>query len=194
MNQKNIYLRLNKNGSPVTCTESTKGIFEFSKAKNIANNLPLVLKRMNFKVVAIPEKVTQQKTLENHNYKVSEDILRWVDKFGICSDIFEEAKNRERELVESLRLIDNDILNILHEIEFEKSKNMYGSWQTYKRIKENRERRRSVKDELLIVENVLEDINPECVHRDRIQKAIDGLLDRKYKFRIVEEVEEDGVL
>lgn len=114
--------------------------------------------------------------MENHNYNVSEDVVRWVDKFVICSDIFEEARKREEELVELLRFIDNDILNILHEIEFEKSKDMYGGWQSYKRIKDNREKRRNVKDELLIVENVLKDINPECIHRDRIQKAINGLL------------------
>lgn len=49
-----------------------------------------------------------------------------------------------------------------------------------------------MKDELLIVENVWEKIkNISCLHRDRIQKSIDGLFSRKYTFRILEVEEED---
>lgn len=72
---------------------------------------------------------------------------------------------------------------------------MYGGWQQYKYIKENREKRRKYKDELLIVQDVLKEINPDCLHRERVQKAIDGLLGRKYTFRVVEEEDgENGVL
>lgn len=68
---------------------------------------------------------------------------------------------------------------------------MFSGWKLYKRIRSNRIERRNMKDELLIVENVLEQIkNISCFHREKIQKAIDGLFTRKYTFRIVEE--EDG--
>ncbi len=189
-NRKNVYLKLNENGAPVTCAKSVMGIFEFSKAKNVLKSLPKTLKRMNFSVVPIPEiEPKEKKILETNDYMVSDDVTRWVDKFGACSDILEEAKSREKELIDALHNIDNDILNILHSIEIEKPKDMYGGWKEYKNIKENREKRRRIKDELLIVANVLEEINPEYVKRDRIQKAINGLLNRKYKFRVVEEVE-----
>ena len=189
-NRKNVYLKLNENGAPVTCAKSVMGIFEFSKAKNVLKSLPKTLKRMNFSVVPIPEiEPKEKKILETNDYMVSDDVTRWVDKFGTCSDILEEAKSREKELIDALHNIDNDILNILHSIEIENPKDMYGGWKEYKNIKENREKRRRIKDELLIVANVLEEINPEYVKRDRIQKAINGLLNRKYKFRVVEEVE-----
>ena len=32
-NHKNLYIRLNENGKPVTCSEKERGVFEYSKAK-----------------------------------------------------------------------------------------------------------------------------------------------------------------
>ena len=66
---------------------------------------------------------------------------------------------------------------------------MYSGWKLYKQIKTNRKERRLIKDELLIVESVLNEINPSCVQREKNQKAIDGLFSRKYTFRIIEEEE-----
>ena len=54
-NSKNVFIQLNENGRPVTCTESNKGIFEYSKAKNICENLPKTLKQLRFCVEAISE-------------------------------------------------------------------------------------------------------------------------------------------
>lgn len=198
-NHNNIFIKLNDQGSAVTCVESVKGIFEFSKAKNILASLPKGLKRMNFKVEAIPEikpneEIKEIKVLENQTYTVSEDISRWVDKFGACSDILEEAKQRENELISALDNVDKEFLNILHIIEIEKSKDMYSGWQEYKHIKENREKRRKLKDELLIVQSVLKEIKPECLNRKRVQRAVDGLLGRKYTFRVVEEDNSNAVL
>ena len=65
---------------------------------------------------------------------------------------------------------------------------MHGNYT--KSIKNNRQKRRNKKDELLIVENVLKDVDPKYLRRERVQKAIDGLLNRKYTFRVVEEVED----
>lgn len=184
---------MNDNGQPVTCGESLKGLFPEHKAKNILNSLPKSLRRMNFRIIAIPDikpkevKQSEQKVIQNDTYIISEDISRWIDKFGACSDILEEAKQRENELISALDNVDKELLNILHSIELEKSKDMYGGWQQYKCIKENREKRRKYKDELLIVQDVLREINPDCLQRERVQKAVDGLLGRKYTFRVVEE-------
>lgn len=195
-NNKNVFLKLNNNGKPVTCAESMKGLFEYSKAKNILNSLPKTLKRLNFQVEAIPDikpkEVSDKKTIQKEAYSLSGDITRWVDKFGECADILNEAKDREKELIASLNDADKELLDILHIIEIEKPKDMFAGWKLYKNIRENRERRRNVKDELLIVDNVLQEINPACMQRDRVQKAIDGLFGRKYKFRIVEEGEENA--
>ena len=198
-NNRNIFIKLNDQGSAVTCVESVKGVFEYSKARNILASLPKGLKKMNFKLEAIPEIKPKEETkdvkvLENQTYTVSEDISRWIDKFGTCSDILEEAKQRENELISALENVDKEFLNILHIIEIEKSKDMYSGWQEYKHIKDNREKRRKLKDELLIVQSVLKEIKPDCLNRKRVQKAVDGLLGRKYTFRVVEESDNNEIL
>lgn len=115
---------------------------------------------------------------------------------SFSSWVVQEAKQRESQLISALDNVDKEFLNILHSIELEKSKDMYGGWQQYKYIKENREKRRKYKDELLIVQDVLREINPDCVQRERVQRAINGLLGRKYTFRVIEEEgeEDDDVL
>lgn len=198
-NSNNVYIKLNKSGCPVTCVEANKGVFAFSKAKNLLACLPKSLKRFNFQIEAIPEikpkeEIKEEKILENQTYVVSEDISRWVDKFGKCADILNEAKQREVELIEALHRNDNAFLDVLHIIEMEKSKDMFSGWKLYKSIKDIRERRRRIKDELIIVDNILREINPSCLQREKVQKAINGLFYRKYKFRVVEECDEHADL
>ena len=74
----------------------------------------------------------------------------------------------------------------IHEIEFEGKIDLYGGWQIYRAIRENRKRRRNIKDETVIINNVLEEIKPDCLDRERIKRAIDGLIGRKYTFRVIE--------
>lgn len=199
-NHKNVYIKLNQKGTAITCPESEKGLFEESKAKNIISSLPKTLKRLNFKVEPIPDigqnkKVIGEKDVKREDYIPSENITRWIEKFGKCGDILEEAEEREKQLLKDLKDNDKELIDLLHIIEIEKSKDMYTGWQLYKRIKRNRIERRSMKDELLIVENVLEQIkNISCFHREKIQKAIDGLFTRKYTFRIVEEEEVENAV
>ena len=192
-NNKNVYIKLDSNGRPVTCIKGVMGRFEYSKARNILDNLPKSLRAMHFKLQAIPdvtpkeEKKTIKKKIENRDeYAVSEDISRWVDKFGVCADILEEAKKRQDDLIGRLHNKDKKLLDILHIIEIEKPKDLYKGWLLYREIRTNQKERRIIKDELLIVENVLKEINPSCLQRDRVQRAIDGLFNREYTFRIVD--------
>ena len=199
-NHKSVYIKLNQNGRAVTCSELEKGLFEESKAKNILGSLPKTLKRLNFTVEPIPDIGQNKKIIgENDNkredYIPSENITRWIEKFGKCGDILSEAEEREKQLLKELKDNDKELIDILHIIEIEKSKDMFSGWQLYKHIRNNRIERRSIKDELLIVENVLGQIkNISCLHREKIQKAIDGLFTRKYTFRIVEEDETENVV
>ena len=199
-NHKSVYIKLNQNGRAVTCSELEKGLFEESKAKNILDSLPKTLKRLNFTVEPIPD-IRQNKKIigENDNkredYIPSENITRWIEKFGKCGDILSEAEEREKQLLKELKNNDKALTDILHIVEIEKSKDMFAGWQLYKRIRNNRIERRGIKDELLIVENVLSQIkNISCLHREKIQKAIDGLFTRKYTFRIVEEDESENAV
>lgn len=191
-NHKDVYIRLTENGKPDTCKENKKGVFDRVKALNILQSLPKGLKNLNFRVECIPD--IPPKIIENTTYKISDNIKQWVGKFGQCYDTIKEAKDRALELTCILENIDNEFLNILHSIELEKSKDMYGGWKEYKNIKENREKRRIAKDELLILNDVLKDVKLSTFDRDRIQKSIDGLLKRKYTYRVVEEeIQNDNV-
>lgn len=78
-----FFIKLNESGRPVTCGESQKGLFEYSKAKNICASLPKLLKKMNFRVEAIPEipqKVEEQKAITTNTYVPPENITRWIEK------------------------------------------------------------------------------------------------------------------
>lgn len=199
-NNSNIYIKLDKNGAPVTCHEGTEDRFEYSKAMNILTNLPKTMRRFHFKVERMPEiqpKSDPENKIQNNNkshkhicksdFSVSENIARWVDKFGNCADILDEAKQRRNELIQELSKIDQELLDELHIIELEKTKDMYSGWLIYKKIKEIRERRRIVKDELLIIENVLNIVNPSCLQREQVKRAIEGLFDRQYTLRVISE-------
>lgn len=190
---KKIYVRLNKNGQPETCSLIHAQRFESSKARNILDHLPKTLKRFNFKVEPISDTIFRENIKKSKSIKTSEEyelpdtILKWEGKFGLCSDVFDEARQRAKDLVKELDNYDNELLDILHIIELEKSKDLYSGWKLYKRIRENRKGRRKVKDEIIIIENVLGNVNSTYLNRDRIKKSIDGLFKRKYKLRIIEE-------
>lgn len=79
---------------------------------------------------------------------LSSNITCWIEKFGTCEDVLNEAQQRYTELIKRLKNVDNDILNILHTIELEKTKDMYKGWLLYKDIKINREKRREIKDDI----------------------------------------------
>lgn len=194
-NHKNLYIRLNKNGNAVTCAEHEKTLFEYSKANNILDNLPKTLKRLKFKVEAVPDIIqkSEERIIENNNYIVSESLQKWIEKFGICDDILKEAQKRRDELNRELSNVDKQFVNLVHEIEFEGKVDLYGGWQERNRIKENREKRRNIKDELLIISNVLR-MDFRHLDRDAINKAIAGLANRKFTYRIIEEEETENAV
>lgn len=194
--RKGVYIKLNEHGTPVTCSDHEKDVFEYSKAMNIVKSLKKSLKKLNFKVEPLPEitpqrnkelvNIFKRKIIESNDYEVSENVTRWIDRFGNCYDALKDAEQTLKALVIELENCDKELLDILHSIELEPSKDLYGGWQIYKAIRENRKRRRNIKDETLIINDVLEEINPNCLDRERIKRAIDGLIGRKYTFRVIE--------
>ena len=192
-NHKNVYIRLNKNGAPVICTENDKTIFEYSKGKNILDSMPKTLKRLNFKLDPVlqiqtesTKKNTEKKVLEGGNYIVSEEIQQWVEKFGICDDILNEARDRREELRKALSDIDKEFINIIHEIEFEGKIDLYGGWNERNKVKENREKQRCIKNEILVLSSVLK-MDFRNLDREIIDKVVTGLTKRKFTYRVVEE-------
>lgn len=185
-------IKLDDNGRPITCNANMAQKFTETKANNIVKCLPKTMKKFNFSVKKVQsgDRLTgaNPTTISNIDYVPCENITRWVNKFGACSDILKEAEDRETELLNQLHVSDDEIVDILHIIEIEAPKDLFGAWKLYKRIRNNRRNRRKTKDELLIIENVLREVKGvSCLHREKVQAKIDGLFKRKYSFRVVEE-------
>ena len=199
-NYKNVYIRLNENGAAVTCTEHEKTLFEQSKAKNILKCLPKTLQRLNFKVEPILDigqnKLSlsaDKKVIQNDNYIIPDQIAQWVNKFGICDDILKEAQKRKEELIRLLSDADKEFSNMVHKVELEEKIDMYGAWEERNKWRKNRRKRREIKDELLIISNVLK-MDFRNLDRSTIDKAVRGLAKRKFTYRVIEEEETENVV
>lgn len=189
-NSKQVYIRLNENGQPITCGENRKQLFEFSKAKNIHSNLSNKLKRMNFRVEAIPDVISKpKKCVKSDTYKIPNEILEWQDKFKTVDEITSEAKKRIDEISELLHENSQKTVDTVHKIELENDKDMYGGWLLYAKFRDLRRRRRELKDEKLVLNNIFH-MNFRDFSSEQIEKTIAGLAKRKYEMRIIEEDDE----
>ena len=196
VNNNGVYIRLN-NGQPVACTKKTRDTFQKQKAENILEHLPKSMRRLHFKLECIPDikietpverivKATKTSIKGNDGYEVADSVKCWIDKFGECERILSDAAKRYKELELELRQADEELMDILHEIELTKPVDLYKGWIFYRRIKNNRKKRRDLKDEMIIIHNVIAEVDVTKVSKERTQKAIDGLFNRKYTYRIVE--------
>ena len=191
-NSNNLYIKLNENGQPVTCGNSQKDLFEYSKAMNICNSLPKTLKKMNFKVEAVPEiqpKIDEQNVITTNIYEPSDNVTRWINELGRCEDILSEASNRYEELNGELSDVDLKLQDILHTIELSDKCDMYKSWQMINEIRDLRKQRREKKKKKLVLSGIKSQ-GITYLSRSSVQKCVDGLSKRKYRIRIVEEEEE----
>ena len=191
-NSGGLYVKLNDNGTPITCSESQKGLFEYSKANNICNSLPKQLKKFKFFVEAVPEiqlKIEEQNVITTNTYTPSENVTRWINELGRCEDILSEASNRYEELNEELSDVDLKLQDILHNIELTDKCDMYSAWQIVSQIRDLRQQRRNIKDEKLVLSGIKSQ-GITYLNRSSVQKCVDGLSKRKYRIRIVEEDED----
>ena len=190
-NSNNLYIKLNENGQPVTCGNSQKQLFEYSKAKNICGSLPKTIKKLNFFVEALPD-IPIKDISENeeiNTYEPSENVTRWINLLGQCEDVLNEASQRDDELNGELSNVDLKLQDILHNIENTEKCDMYSAWQTMNEIRKLRKERRQIKDEKLILSGIKTQ-GITYLNRKSVQKCVDGLSKRKYRIRIVEEDEE----
>ena len=191
-NKSGLYVKLNENGTPETCNESQRGLFEYSKANNICNSLPKQLKKFNFFVEAVPEiqpKIDEQNVITTNTYEPSDNVTRWINELGRCEDILSEASNRYEELNGELSDVDLKLQDILHNIELCNKCDMYTAWETINCIRELRKKRREIKDEKLVLSGIKTQ-GITYLNRTSVKKCVDGLSKRKYRIRIVEEEEE----
>ena len=190
-NNNNLYIKLNENGQPVTCGNSQKQLFEYSKAKNICGSLPKTIKKLNFFVEALPDISIKDISAneEINTYEPSENVTRWINLLGQCEDVLNEASQRDDELNGELSNVDLKLQDILHNIENTEKCDMYSAWQTMNEIRKLRKERRQIKDEKLILSGIKTQ-GITYLNRKSVQKCVDGLSKRKYRIRIVEEEDE----
>ena len=177
---------------PTSC-ESLADVFSNKQATGIfQSNLSKALKSV-FRVQKIDEpskliKQISQETAQKNTERVStdENIKRWIDKIDGLNGLATEALHRKDELVQQLSKVDQELSDVNHYIEF-CNLNAAQGYKAYKMIKDRRIKRRSIKNELQVVDIILSKKISETA-TDEIQKAIAGMDQRTYEPRVLNEL------
>lgn len=218
--KKKLYLRIGEGGSPIVCGKNEAKVFDDIKAQNVLDHLPKVLQKMNFvkepivqselnisdeeeiprKKTVIVEKTVvkntsynkkKKKIIKNTSYKAPQNVMNWVDRVTQCNDLFLDAEERRRELLDCLSNTDKNLSNILHKIELEDDMNACMGFMQYKKIRECLRRRRIVKDEMYILDVIL--AKPTGEHKipssQKILGSVKHLENRVFKVRETEDIE-----
>lgn len=177
---------------PTSC-EALADVFTNKQATGIfQSNLSKALKSV-FRVQKIDEppkliKQISQETVQENTEKVStaENVQRWIDKIEGLNGLATEALHRKDELVQQLSKVDQELSDVNHYIEF-CNLNAAQGYKAYKMIKDRRIKRRSIKNELQVVDIILS--KKICENAtDEIQKAIAGMDQRTYEPRVLNEL------
>ena len=177
---------------PTSC-EALADVFTNKQATGIfQSNLSKALKSV-FRVQKIDEppkliKQISQETVQENTEKVStaENVQRWIDKIEGLNGLATEALHRKDELVQQLSKVDQELSDVNHYIEF-CNLNAAQGYKAYKMIKDRRIKRRSIKNELQVVDIILSKKISETA-TDEIQKAIAGMDQRTYEPRVLNEL------
>ena len=177
---------------PTSC-EALADVFTNNQATGIfQSNLSKALKSV-FRVQKIDEppkliKQISQETVQENTEKVStaENVQRWIDKIEGLNGLATEALHRKDELVQQLSKVDQELSDVNHYIEF-CNLNAAQGYKAYKMIKDRRIKRRSIKNELQVVDIILSKKICETA-TDEIQKAIAGMDQRTYEPRVLNEL------
>ena len=179
------WIMKDRNGKyvPTSC-ESFADIFSKKQAENIQKcSLTKALRgvfsveKMSEEVPAQVKPVTDKDIEETGKVMVSEDIKYWLDKATDMSNIANEAINRKRKLCQELSLVDKELCDIIHYIEF-CNLNAAQGYKAYKMVKERRILRRKIKDEISILDSILGQKVSQTA-KNAIQKTAENMDKRK---------------
>lgn len=177
---------------PTSC-EALADTFGNKEANSILqNNLSKALKScFHLQKIDKPPKLVKQITQEKVNKNTetpsnSENIQYWVDKVSDLNGLASEALHRKDNLLSQLSKIDQELSDIGHYIEFV-NLNAAQGYKAYKMIKDRRIIRRSIKNELDVINIILGKKISETA-TDEIQKAISGMDKRVYEPRVLNEL------
>lgn len=177
---------------PTSC-EALADVYSNKQANSIfQNQLSKALKSCFHlqkidEVPALVKQITQKEIKENtENVLVAENIKYWFDKVNGLNGLASEALHRKDELLSQLSKVDQELSDINHYIEF-CNLNAAQGYKAYKMIKDRRIIRRSIKNELDVLNIILSKKISETA-TDEIQKAISGMDKRKYEPRVLNEL------
>lgn len=190
----NRWIMKNRNGKyvPTTC-EALADVFGNKEANSVYNNNLSKALKSCFRVQKYdkPPELIKQMTHEETQEKtekvaITENIQYWIEKVNGLNGLASEALHRKDKLVDQLSTVDKEICDILHYIEF-CNLNAAQGYKAYKMIKERRIRRRSIKNELQVLDTILGKKISETA-TDEIEKVISGMDNRKYEPRVMREL------
>lgn len=185
------YIRIGKQGKPVTCNKERAEMFNYPKANNIISCLPKHLQNLGMKVIDTVEEEEQKekskiefvKVMEVKNYEVSDNVSRWVVKAKEINGVTQEAKERGKELNKELSNVDKALCDLRHFME-ENRLNACDGFKMYQKEHNLMRQRRAIKDEMAIVNNIARKMPQEDL-ASQIQSKVNNLTSRKYMARIL---------
>lgn len=129
-----------------------------------------------------------QSEVENNTEKVmvAENIQKWINKITDLNGLATDALHRKEELCEELSFIDRELSDINHYIEF-CNLNAAQGWKAYKMIKERRIKRRSIKNEIQILNIILDKKISDTVTNE-ILESMSKMDKRTYEPRVMNEL------
>lgn len=175
-----------------TSTEALADIFNKKQAEGIYNNsLSKALKSVFYlkKYDEVPTEIkqTSQQDLEKtEKVMMSANIQYWLNKVSDLNGLAKDADKRRTELLNQLNEVNQELCDIEHWIEFT-NLNAAQGYKAYKMLKERRIKRRSIKNELNVIDVILDKKISETVSDD-IRKSVQNIDDRTYSPRILKEL------
>lgn len=183
---KRVFVKIGQNGRPETCAESNAQHFEYSKAKNIVNSMPKTMQRFRFSVEAVPEipppKPVEDKIIASDGWEPSVELQSWTTRIVQASTLLRDARKRKTELTHELSNVDKQINNLRHEVRLGKPLNACLGYKKYKEWKGIEEKRGSIKDELFMVNEIL-NCNLNELDEKKAKNIISALKDRVFSIR-----------
>lgn len=117
---------------------------------------------------------------------VTGNIQKWLDKIAGLNGLATDALHRKTELLDQLSKVDRELSDIAHYIEFN-NLNAAQGYKAYKMEHERRIIRRSIKNEIQVLEIILGKKISETV-TDEINNAVAGMDRRSYEPRELSEL------
>lgn len=186
-----IYKNHNNRYVPIS-NEVLADVFTRKQADTIyKHSLSRALKKVFYIKMVDPERFgsAQNKpgTVKKIEFVKTQDYVKeWLDKISDLNGLVKAVSNRKEELLFQLSNLDKELCDVEHYIEFS-TLNAAQGYNAYKMIKERRIKRRSVKNELAVLEIILDSKIQEGVV-ETINKRVAGLDNMKYKPRVLTEL------